>query len=33
MVRMAVANLGSKAFDMTVGPVVSDLARLFGAGN
>jgi len=33
MVRMAVANLGSKAFNMTVGPVVSGLARLFGAGN
>jgi len=32
MLRMAAANLGHLAFDMTVGPLVSGLARLFGTG-
>ena len=33
LVRMAVANLGEKAYNMTVGAVVSAAARLFGSGN
>jgi hypothetical protein len=33
MLRMAVANLGSMAFNMTVGPAMASLGRLFGAGN
>jgi hypothetical protein len=33
MLRMAAANLGSMAFNMTVGPVISGVARLLGSGN
>ena len=33
LVRMAVANLGEKAYNMTVGAVVSAAARFFGSGN
>jgi hypothetical protein len=33
MLRIKVANLGSMAFNVTVGPVVAGLSRLFGAGN
>jgi len=33
MMRIKVANLGSMAFNVTVGPVVAGLSRLFGAGN
>jgi hypothetical protein len=33
MLRLAVANLGNMAFNMTVGPVVAGVARLLGSGN
>lgn len=33
MLRMAAANLGEKAFNATVGPVISGLGRLFGRGD
>lgn len=31
MVRMALANLGQRVFDLTIGPVASGLGRFFGA--
>ncbi|MDR7151984.1 hypothetical protein J2W49_003960 [Hydrogenophaga palleronii] len=33
MLRMAAANLGNMAFNITVGPVISGLNRLFGANS
>ena len=33
MMRMAVANLGSKAYEVTVGPVINGLTKLFGGGS
>lgn len=33
MMRMAVANLGNKAYELTVGPVINRLTGLFGGGS